>query len=208
MIYFLVTTSIFDNNLNRKIQYTYGINKLKEVINIMNINNYKIIIIENNGKRETFLDTFGCEVFYTNNNFLNTNNKGYKELQDIMDCIETYKIQDNDFIVKITGRYILENNSEFMTNVKNLDTNHFDCIIRYGPFFKPVNYKTNDCITGLIGMTCKYVKQIKLPINFNSVEWDWADVTYLIPDEKICIVNQIGINICPVYYDNKDYFLV
>ena len=60
MIYFLVTTSLFNNNLTRKIQYTYGINKLKEVITLKNITNYKIIIIENNDKRETFLDKLNC----------------------------------------------------------------------------------------------------------------------------------------------------
>ena len=31
---------------------------------------YKIIIVENNGVRKTFLDDLGCEVYYTNNNFL------------------------------------------------------------------------------------------------------------------------------------------
>lgn len=48
-----------------------------------------------------------CEVYYTLNNNVQTNNKGYKELQDILDCIVKYNINDSDFIVKMTGRYIL-----------------------------------------------------------------------------------------------------
>lgn len=208
MIYFLVSTSLYNNCSIRELQYITGINKLKEVIKIMDIQNYKIIIIENNGQRDTFLNNLGEEVFYTNNNFLNTNNKGYKELQDIFDCIEKYKIHDQDFIVKITGRYILENDSEFMKIVKTLENNYYDCIIKYGPFFKPVDYKMEDCITGLIGMTCKYVKQIEKPVGFLSVEWNWAKVTYLMNENNIYKVNKLGINICPIYYNNTNYFLV
>ena len=209
MIYFFVTTSINNDSITRKIQYIYAINKLKEVISLMELTNYKIIIIENNGQRETYLDTLGCEVFYTNNNKLQTNNKGYKELQDIFDTIQKYQIQETDFIVKITGRYILENDSEFMNIVKNLHIKHYDCIIRYGSFLEQaVKYKTDDCISGLIGMTCEFIKQIKLPRENCAAEWDWAEVTYLIKDKNIYMVNKLGINIFPVYKDINDYFLV
>lgn len=209
MIYFLVTTSIFNNSLSRQIQYTYGINKLKEVLLLKNVTNYKIIIIENNGKRETFLDMLGCEVFYTNNNSLQTNNKGYKELKDIFDTIEKYQINDNDFIVKITGRYILENNSEFIDVIKNLDIKPYDCVIRYGAFFQSAfNYKINDCIIGLIGMKCKFVKQIKFPKENCAVEWDWALATFVIDFDKIYFINQLGINIFPIYNNINEYFLV
>ena len=62
--------------------------------------NYKIIVVENNGKRDTFLDMLNCEVYYTENNFKQTGNKGVKELHDILDCIDKYNINDSDFIVK------------------------------------------------------------------------------------------------------------
>ena len=197
MIYFIVTTSLYnDCNIRRK-QYTIGINKLKQVINDNNIKNYKIIIVENNNNTKTFLDDFGCTTYYTNNNNLNTNNKGYKELQDILDCINTFNINDNDFIVKMTGRYILENESEFMNIIKNIDNKNYDCVIKYGSYFKPVNYKMNDCITGLIGMRCKYIKKINKPSEKECVEWKWANVTQLIHDNNIYKVNRLGINICP-----------
>lgn len=205
MIYFIVTTSLYnDCNIRRK-QYTIGINKLKQVINDNNIKNYKIIIVENNNNTKTFLDDFGCTTYYTNNNNLNTNNKGYKELQDILDCINTFNINDNDFIVKMTGRYILENESEFMNIIKNIDNKNYDCVIKYGSYFKPVNYKMNDCITGLIGMSCLYVKQIEKPNEHECVEWKWAKVTNLINDKNIYLVNKLGINICP---GSNNYFKV
>ena len=205
MLYFIVTTSIFNDCLIRKTQYITGINKLKQQIAFLNIENYKIIIVENNGSRNTFLNDLDCEVYYTENNFLGTTNKGYKELQDVLDCIDKYSINDTDFIVKLTGRYILNNDSEFMDAVKNIHNTNCECIIKYGSFFKPVAYKMDDCITGLIGMSCCYVKQIENPNHNECVEWKWANVTKLIPDEKIHLVDKLGINICP---GSNDYFIV
>jgi hypothetical protein len=49
MIYFLVTTSLYNDCPIRKSQYTNGINNLKRMIHKLQINNCKIIIIENNG---------------------------------------------------------------------------------------------------------------------------------------------------------------
>jgi hypothetical protein len=192
MIYFIVTTSIFNNCNIRKQQYSTGIARLKQLAG-----EYKIIIVENNGSRATFLDDMGCEVYYTRNNALPTNNKGYKELRDVLDCIEKYKIKDTDFIVKITGRYILEAGSEFIQHIKSLDTTGYDCILKYGSFGNPVDYKMKDCITGLIGMRCKFINQIVLPTEHECVEWKWAEATYLIEDDKIHKVNKLGIQMCP-----------
>jgi hypothetical protein len=207
MIYFIVTTSVFNDCPIRKSQYINGITKLKESIIQLNIENYKIIIVENNDQRETFLNDLECDVYYTANNFLPIQNKGYKELQDVFDCIKKYSINDTDFIVKMTGRYILHDNSEFMKIIQGLhsESTYYDCVIKYGSFYNPVNYKMNDCITGLIGMTCFYVKQINYPREKGCVEWKWAKVTDLINNEKICMVNKLGINICP---GTNDYFLV
>ena len=174
MLYFIVTTSLFNECLIRKEQYINGINKLKKIIQDLNILNYKIIIVENNRKRYTFLNMLDCEVYYTENNFLQTKEKGVKELQDIIDCIDKYNINDTDFIVKMTGRYILNDNSEFMNVIKNINNSNYDCVIKYGPYYKPVNYKMNDCITGLIGMSCYYVKLIEKPNENECVEFKWV----------------------------------
>jgi hypothetical protein len=205
MLYFIVTTSLFNECLRRKEQYTNGINKLKKIIQDLHILNYKIIIVENNGKRYTFLNMLDCEVYYTENNFLQTSNKGIKELQDVLDCIDKYNINNTDFIVKMTGRYILNDNSEFMNIIKNINNSNYDCVIKYGPYFEPVNYKMNDCITGLIGMSCYYIKLIEKPNEDECVEWKWAKVTNLIDDKKIYLVNNLDINICP---NSNNYFKV
>ena len=201
MLYFIVTTCIspsdgFKNKDIRESQYIRGIYKLKEIILNLQIKKYKIIIVENTNNKYTFLDTLGCTNFYTSNNFLKEH-KGYKELQDILDCIDNLKIDDNDFIVKMSGRYILEDDSEFMNIIKDIDDTKYDCVIKYGPYSNPVNYKMNDCITGLIGMRCKYIKMIEKPNEKECVEWKWGEVTNLIEDKNIYKVNKLGINICP-----------
>jgi hypothetical protein len=207
MIYFIITTSIFNDCTIRKSQYIRGINKLKQIIQDLNFENYKIIIVENNGKRDTFLNMLDCEVYYTENNFIQTGNKGIKELQDVLDCIDKYNINDTDLIVKMTGRYILDDNSEFMNIIKNIHNTNYDCVTS-GLFFKPVNYEMNDYITaftGLIGMRCLYVKQIEKPNEHECVEWKWGTVTNLIDDNKIYLVNNLGMNVCP---GSNNYFKV
>lgn len=205
MIYFIVTTSMFNECSTRQAQYTNGIIKLKKIIKELEIENCKIIVVENNGLRSTFLNELDCDVYYTENNFLQVTDKGYKELQDVLDCIHNYNINDSDFIVKMTGRYILNDNSEFMNVIKNINDTKYECVIKYGSFGNPVNYKMDDCITGLIGMSCVYVKQIKKPSENECVEWNWAKVTKLIDDNKIYLVNTLGINICP---GSNDYYEV
>jgi hypothetical protein len=210
MIYFIVTTCLLGCKL-RESQYIEGITKLSQVIRSLHMEDRsKIIVVENNGPRETLFDTLvsdiaGAEIYYTENNSKQTSNKGTKELQDVFDCITKYNIQDTDFIVKITGRYVLEDNSEFMNAVKDIHATTYDCVIKYGPFWKPVDYKMDDCITGLIGMSCFYVKQIEYPYESECVEIRWAKATYLMDDEKIHRVNQLGINICP---GSNTYFIV
>ena len=71
MIYLIITTSIYNkhgdqqNRENRENRYIEAISESLKHIPV------RTIIVENNGKRETFLDRFMSDtvsVFYTNNN--------------------------------------------------------------------------------------------------------------------------------------------
>ena len=207
MIYFLVTTCIYNNCPIREERYINSILKLKEVVQTINIPSYKIIIIENNGQRPTYLDDLGCDIYYTNNNSLPVKNIGYKELQDVLDCIQHYAIQDDDFVVKMTGRYTFDDDSEFLKSLTKV--NDYDCIIRYGPYFDETQSNgiviPFDCITGLIGMRCRFVKQIEKPNDKEWIEWKWGKASSLIPEARICALKTLGIYICP---QNFQYFLV
>lgn len=206
MIYFLVTCSLIDKHPIEwiiKIPEEYRIKEyvvgIETILNISrHIPDSKVILIENNGKRETFLDLYkGCELFYTNNNMIQTKNKGLKELKDINDCITHYGIKDTDFIVKLSGRYRIMDYSPFIDRILYL-TDNIDCVLRYGSFNRPSNTRVKDCITGLIGMRCKYVKLIEEPNENDAVEWNWAWVTYQIPEERVVALTELGLYMRPM----------
>jgi len=205
MIYFLVTCSLVDKHPTpwiiklpeeyRTKEYAQG---FETILNISkHVPNSKVILIENNGSRKTFLDLYrGCQVFYTNNNMLKTKNKGIKELTDVKECIQHYGIQDDDFVVKVSGRYQIMDNSPFIERLRDLTG--VDCILRYGSFLNPSDTRVKDCITGLIGMRARYVKQIEEPHENDPVEWQWAWVTYQVAEEAVVAMKALGLYMRPM----------
>ena len=157
MLYFIITTSLINENYDiRKKEYQHSINLINKTIG--NNPNIKIIIVENTGiKYKTFLNNLNQEVYYTNNNFMEIENKGVKEIYDILSCIDKYNIKDEDFIIKMTGRYYIKEDSDFINEIINYKG--YDCIIKYGSYYKSCNHRVQDCITGLIGIKSKYIKK-------------------------------------------------
>ena len=199
MIYIIITTSIIEKDKKkREIEYRMGIRELKKAVHYHP--DVRVIIVENNGPRSTFLDEFGYEVFYTINNRLDTTNKGIKELYDICHCIEKFEIGDDDFIVKLTGRYVLTDNSPFMNIILGPHINEYDCVLKYGSFMDApgTSHDLNDCITGLIGMRCKYLKQIEPDYDNSPIEYKWAEMSHQIDKNRVRSLEQLGIYVCPM----------
>ncbi len=159
--------------------------------------NATIIIVEGNGKRKTMLEEFGLSVFYTSNNLMETINKGKKELQEILDCIAHYGIMDSDFVVKVTGRYFVHEDSPFIKMLSNPNFD-LDALIKFGSFHKPVDFQMEDSVTGLIGMRAGYIKMIRIRSETECIEHSWARISYLIPSSRLGVVQgRLGIDICP-----------
>ncbi len=210
MIYIIFTTSLIYKNFNvRETEYknsfdnfvTYYKNLPSEISNKI-----QPIIVENNLSNKfenpiSFLDNYNFPVLYTNTNSIDTINRGMKELTDIHKCIDYFNIQDEDFIVKITGRYCLDiKDSPFLQYLEEMIEKELktECIIRYGSYqISPIPHKANDCVTGAIGMTCKYVKQIPIPQEYECIEHLWAKITIPMDDSKVKILTKLGININP-----------
>jgi hypothetical protein len=195
--YWIITTSLVSSNFDkRKSEYIRGITTVIEACKNTDI---QIIIVENNGPRETFLDIFkpSCKIHYTTNNQLETH-YGVKELFDVLECISTFNIQDNDYVIKSTGRYYLNSKfCPFLDEVKFVDTNQYDTIIKYGWWEKPSMTKVEDCILGLICLKTKYIKQIDTSYKVDYLEHRWARVTLPIPDTHVKIMHTLGIFINP-----------
>eukprot|EP00277_Geminigera_cryophila_P042233 CAMPEP_0173116958 /NCGR_PEP_ID=MMETSP1102-20130122/49805_1 /TAXON_ID=49646 /ORGANISM="Geminigera sp., Strain Caron Lab Isolate" /LENGTH=286 /DNA_ID=CAMNT_0014021083 /DNA_START=307 /DNA_END=1167 /DNA_ORIENTATION=- len=186
----------------RLTQYQRCVGRLLEVTRHLQT---KIILVEGNGKRKTPLDDLGIEVFYTDNNKLLTQNKGSKELQDVIDCMMHFNIQETDFVVKVTARYLVHYNSSFM-DILSQPGFDFDAVIKFGSFLNLSDEQNGDCLTGLIGMRANFVKQIRMPTEEQSVEGAWAQASVLIDKARLkVIVGPLGLDICP---GSNHYFSV
>lgn len=196
--YFILTASLIKNGKEQKReeQYRRGFAALKASLQAFPKLQAKSIIVENNGKRQTFLDELGADaVIYTDSNLSGEPNKGIKELKDIQAVIQQQGIQPDDFIVKLTGRYSIQDGSEFIKAVaERADTT--DAIVRYGSFTNetaPVT-KVADVITGLIGIRAKYIGNIKTDgIGGSPIEWQWGKVITQIPDERVVALKRLGV---------------
>jgi len=179
MIYLIITTSInnrygpYDLN-ERKNRYLFAI---KETLQKLPCE-IKPIIVENNGERETYLDNFyhngeRVKVFYTNNNEQQFKSKGINEFIDIKEIINRYGIDDDDIIIKLTGRYRALTPNFFKDIIEN--ENNYDGFIK---FFGACSLKFEeyDCILGCYALRTKYFKLFNhLSINnYKSAEIAFA----------------------------------
>lgn len=196
-IYWIITTSLIEKDFEkRKEQYIRGI---QSVLTLLENTDIKIIIVENNGKRPTFFEMFSseCSIYYTENNKLETH-YGVKELYDVLSCIDHFQIQDDDYVIKMTGRYYLNTSScPFTDEIKKLNSTNYDTIIKYGWWEKPSSVKVEDCILGLICMKAKYIKQIDTSFKIDHLEHRWARVTLPIEDKYVKAMDRLGIYISP-----------
>lgn len=161
MIYLIITTSINNrfgtlNAEERKTRYLYAITEsLKNVSEEITP-----IIVENNGKRETYLDNFfhfgkRVEVCYTENNRQQFKSKGANELIDIKEVIKRYAIKDEDIIIKLTGRYRITSKKFFEEVIEA--QNKYDAFVK---FFGTCSLKFEqyDCILGCYAIRASFIK--------------------------------------------------
>ena len=161
MIYLIITTSITNRYgsqiaSERKERYLYAISEILKVLP----KEITPIIVENNGKRETYLDNFyhglnRVQVLYTENNKIPFKSKGVNELLDIKEVIDKYNITDDDLVIKLTGRYRALSPKFFEDVIVN--EHKYDAFIK---FFGTCSLKFElyDCILGCYAMRAKYIK--------------------------------------------------
>lgn len=197
MIYLIITACI-NNKIGkqqydvRKNNYITSINKtllllplgIKPIIveNSSNIENSRNI--ENSETVKTYLDDLKCEVIYTDNNKTLHQHKGINELLDIKYVINKLNIQDDDTIIKITGRYHVDNDIFFKFVINN--NNNYDAFVK---FFNVciLQYMKYDCVLGMYAIKCKYLKQFEYIDLSKSPEVEFATfVKNTIHIDKIC----------------------
>jgi len=192
MIYLIITTSINNvhgaaNASHRKKRYIESIQASLKYIT----SDIKPIIVENNGARETYLDNLGCDVLYTNTN--NTSfKKGEKEMRDIQAVIQKYNINDDDTVIKLTGRYRLLGDALIKLIKERPD---MDAFVK---FFNvsTLTFDSHDCALGLFAIKAKYLKTLRYP-NKTSPEKEFvAYVRYNIKKEHIYEITDLQLECC------------
>ena len=212
-MFYLVITSCLNNRYgikdfdNRKKRYIECIENAKLINKELN-NKLKIIIVENNGSRNTFLDELGVDVLYTENNKLCFNNvilhKGPNELMDIKAVINRYNINDNDMIIKLTGRYKLLSSSFFKLILEN--NNKYDVFMKFFDVSSCI-FKKDDCVMGLYGIRCIYLKKFKFNLPHRSPECNLAVfIRKNISEYKISEVNTLYLE-CQFADNNKILYI-
>jgi hypothetical protein len=174
MIYLIITTSIANKVGSRNVEHRKKryIDSIKQLLSLIHADaSIKPIIVENNGLRETYLDELSCDVVYTTNNVSNFAHKGVNELLDIKEVINKYNIQDDDIVIKLTGRYKLLD-ATFIELVKN-NSDIYDAFVK---FFNVCTrrYMFDDCVLGLFAIKCKYLNDFSYKC-VKSAECEFAD---------------------------------
>ena len=172
MIYLIITTSL--NNKYKKHNYEKRdenyLNSIKKTLDLLPASIIPIIV-ENNGLNKSYLDTFNIKVHYTNNNHKIYHHKGVNELEDIKSVIDYYNIDDDDIVIKLTGRYFVLSDFFFKHIIDN--ENNYDVFMK---FFNVCTekYLDNDCVLGLYGIRCKYLKKFEYKDFSKSPEIEFA----------------------------------
>ena len=153
--------------------------------------------------RQTFLDDFNCDVLYTTHNDLKFRFKSGNELADIKAVINKYNIQDDDVIIKLTGRYKLQDLS-FIQLVKD-NSSTYDAFIK---FFNVCSRKFmhNDCVLGLFAIKCKHLKNFNYSFRRGSEIEFTEHVRNTIETNKIMEINQLNLECC--FADNLRMLIV
>lgn len=144
MIYLIITTSIHNrfgiiNDNERKERYLYAISETLHILP----KEITPIIVENNGERETYLDRF--PTFYTDNNKYMYQSKGINEMLDIKDIIKHYGMNNNDIIIKVTGRYRVLSPTFFNYIIEH--QHNYDAFVKFYNV-SSLMYEEYDCFLG------------------------------------------------------------
>ena len=165
---------------------------------------FEFYIVENNGERKTLLDTIqGVKLLYTN-----TNNRvtkiGTKEFHDIQLLSDLYEFEDEDIIIKLTGRYTVANPPTFLESLLTLEQG-YDSMMKWMHIWGGV-YLYDDCILGLFALRYKYLKEFNYMRmeSHPSMEHVFARfVREVVPEDRIIEIKYLGM-----YFRNLPDMLV
>jgi hypothetical protein len=116
----------------------------------------------------TFLRNHCDNVYYAKNNNPHFKNNGINEAITLLEAFNYFNFDDEDMIIKMTGRYWLMNNN-FFTLVHSLQ-NSVDAIVCW---YKEPQHR-GAVYTSLIAMKCKYFKEMIAEFDYDAMDQQWT----------------------------------
>ena len=131
--------------------------------NIISKFGYDPYIVEACQKGGTFLEGCSSKVFYSNVNNPHLRNKGVNEARSLLESFKYYSFNDNDTIVKLTGRYFFENDSFLRLVEQNPD---IDAFVKLYTNLRGRLWASSGCFA----MKGKYFKDMLCSLNLSRME--------------------------------------
>ena len=126
----------------------------------------QVYIAESTGGPRTFFENYSDRVFYANVQPLSFTNKGVKEGMAMLSAFDFFQFDDEDMIVKLTGRYYFKNDDFFKLLKANPQVDVFASYLE----------SPNRVQTGCFAMRAKYFKQMLQEIDFRHMDHHRVDI--------------------------------
>jgi hypothetical protein len=173
----IYTSALIPNKFEeRKNDY---INSYNELIKYIPQNN--IFIIESFSSDISFFNKLGSEVFVSNTHDSTLKNKGVLEIKAMLSFFENNKFNDNDLVMKLTGRYRI--NDDYFIKLPE-DAKNFDF---YGKLIDNSTQIFTGCFIAKYSLIIEFLKSQNLMLlEENMINIEKALLDFLITKNKKC----------------------
>lgn len=154
----------------RKMQYIRSLSAINQF-------GYRPYIIESCVQGRTFLDDWAKQVLYTQTNDSRLQNKGVNEFTSMLHAFNYWEFNDDDIIVKLTGRYVLRSDA-FIRFLEDADD--VDCAAKFVTVSMGDN-SIDAVLTGCFAMRFNLFKEMLESFDYEKFE-----------REMICVEHAVG----------------
>jgi len=183
----LMTAALIDKKYEeRKQEYIYSLIILKNW-------GYEPCIVESCKQGPTFLNDYSSKVIYSATNNPLLHNKGANEVLSLCTALKEFNLDDNDMIVKLTGRYYFSDNS------------FLHCIQQHPAIDAFIKYDTqlDMMFTGCFALRAHFFKRMIESINIQEMEQHMINIELLAAryiknlhekgDIKVMFLDHLGV---------------
>lgn len=180
----LYTAALLDHKYEfRKEEYIYSLNILASY-------GHTPYIVEACKIGDTFFDQYSSTVCYSQVNNLQLRNKGVNEVRSIQEAFKQFKFNENDIIIKLTGRYYFSSDYLIQLIKNNPDTDASVKLDSYGQVFGAcyaLRYKYFENMINNINLTTMEHKMV-------NIERIIANYIYSLEQKRVMYIDTIHVN--------------